>query len=177
MKLTPHLTNRRWPMGATIFAIVFCAILAFGIYLMIQIVTITLQCLSESHQRVKREKRMRFWISKAHDIFRDHFIPCPGCIYTNHPRYNDIVEIQTTAVIPLEHLKDNVICLRVCQLVSPKFRRTGRGSYLTSDYFYSVELYDSHVLEWDGQFATAPDRGDTIRDQVVRSLGIPNSYL
>ena len=47
-------------MGATIFAIVFCAILAFGTYLTIQVVTITLQCLSESHQRVKREKRMRF---------------------------------------------------------------------------------------------------------------------
>ena len=100
-------------MGATIFAIVFCAILAFVIYLTIQVVTITLQCLSESYQRTKREKRMRFWISKAHDILGDHFIPCPGCIYTNHPRFDDIVEIQTTAVVPLEGLKDEVICLRV----------------------------------------------------------------
>lgn len=82
----------------------------------------------------------------------------------------------STAVVPLEGLKGEVICLRVCQLVSSEFRRTGRGGYLTSDYFYSVELYDHHVLEWDGQFSTAPDRGDTIRDQVVRSLGIPASY-
>lgn len=163
-------------MGATIFAIVFCIILAFGVYLTIQVATITLQCLSESYQRVKREKRMRFWISKAHDILGDYFIPRSGCIYTNHPRYNNIVEIQTTAVIPLEHLKDDVICLRVCQLVSSEFRRTGRGSYLTSDYFYSVELYDHHVLEWDGQFSTAPDRGNVLRDQVVRSLGISTHY-
>ena len=163
-------------MGATIFAIVFYIILAFVIYLTIRIVTITLQCLSESHQRVKREKRVRFLISNAHTILGYYFIPCPGCIYTNHPRFNDIVEIQTTAVVPLERLKDEVICLRVCQLVSQEFRRTGRGSYLTSDYFYSVELYDHHVLEWDGQFSTAPDRGNALRDQVVRSLGIPTSY-
>ena len=100
-----------------------------------------------------------------------------GYIYVDHPRFGYLTEIQTTAVVPLERLKDDVICLRVCQLVSPEFRRTGRGSYLTSDYFYSIELYGRHVLEWDGQFSTAPDRGDTIRDQVVRSLGIPNSYL
>ena len=163
-------------MGATLFAIFFCLILAFGFYLTIQILTFTLQSMLASYQRAKREKRMRFWISKAHDILGDYFIPCPGFIYTNHPRFNGIVEIQTTAVVPLEDLKDEVICLRVCQLVSPTFRRTGRGRYLTSDYFYSVELYGRHVLEWDGQFATAPDRGDTIRDQVVRSLGIPTSY-
>lgn len=163
-------------MGATIFAIVFWAILAFGIYLTIQMTTLFLQSLLKSHQRVKREKRMRFWISHAHDILGDHFIPCPGFIYADHPRFGYLAEIQTTAVIPLEHLKDNVICLRVCQLVSPEFRRTGRGSYLTSDYFYSVELYDSHVLEWDGQFSSAPDRGNVLRDQVVRSLGIPTSY-
>lgn len=163
-------------MGATLFAVVFCSILAFGIYLTIHILTITLQYLLESYQRAKREKRMQFWVSKAHDIFGEDFIPCPGCIYVNHPRFDNIVEIQTTAVVPLEGLKDEVICLRVCQIVSTEFRRTGRGRYLTSDYFYSVELYDQHVLEWDGQFSTAPDRGDILRDQVVRSLGIPTSY-
>lgn len=163
-------------MGATIFAIVFYIILAFVIYLTIRILVITLRYLLESYQRATREKRMRFWISKARGILGYYFIPCPGFIYVDHPRFGYLTEIQTTAVVPLERLKDEVICLRVCQLVSPKFRRTGRGSYLTSDYFYSVELYDSHVLEWDGQFATAPDRGDTIRDQVVRSLGVPTSY-
>ena len=163
-------------MGAALFAIFFCLILAFGFYLTIQILTFTLQSMLASYQRAKREKRMRFWISNAYTILGDHFIPCPGFIYASHPRLGSMIEIQTTAVVPLEGLKDEVICLRVCQLVSPKFRRTGRGRYLTSDYFYSVELYDQHVLEWDGQFASAPDRGDTLRDQVVRSLGIPTSY-
>lgn len=119
---------------------------------------------------------MRFWISKAHTIFGDYFVPCPGCIYANHPHFDNIVEIQTTAVVPLEGLKDEVICLRVCQIVSTEFRRIERGRYLTSDYFYSVELYDRNVLEWDGRFSTAPDIGDVLRDQVVCSLGIPTSY-
>ena len=87
-----------------------------------------------------------------------------------------MIEIQTTAIVPLEDLKDEVICLRICQPVSKDFHRTGRGGYVTSDYFYSVELYDQNVLKWDGQFSTAPDRGDVLRDQVVRSLGIPISY-
>ena len=121
-------------------------------------------------------KRMRFWISKAHDILGDYFIPCPGFIYVDHPRFGYLTEIQTTTVVPLEGLKDEVICLRVCQIVSPEFRRMGRGRYLASDYFYSVELYDQQVLEWDGRFASAPDRGDVLRDQVVRSLGIPTHY-
>ncbi len=163
-------------MGAILFALFFFIILAFGLYLTIQILTFALQSMLASYQRVKREKRMRFWISKAHDTLGDYFIPCSGYIYASHPRLGSMIEIQTTAVVPLEDLKDEVICLRVCQLVSPEFRRTGRGSYVTSDYFYSVELYDQHVLEWDGQFSTAPDRGDILRDQVVRSLGIPTSY-
>lgn len=163
-------------MGATLFAIFFCLILAFGFYLTIQILTFALQSMLESRKRAKREKRMRFWISKAHDILGDYFIPCPGFIYVRHPRFDNMAEIQTTAVVPLEGLKDEVICLRVCQMVSTEFRRTGRGGYVTSDYFYSVELYDQNVLKWDGQFSTAPDRGDVLRDQVVRSLGIPTHY-
>ena len=163
-------------MGATLFTIFFCIILAFGFYLTIRILTITLQSMLESRKRTKRMKRMRFWISKAHTILGDYFIPCPGFIYVDHPRFGYLTEIQTTAVVPLEGLKDEVICLRVCQIVSKDFRRTGRGGYVTSDYFYSVELYDQQVLEWDGRFASAPDRGDVLRDQVVRSLGIPISY-
>lgn len=156
-------------MGATIFAIVFFIILAFVFYL-------TIQIMMKSRQKTKREKRMRFWISKAHTIFGEDFVPCPGFIYASHPRLGSMIEIQTTAVVPLEVLKDEVICLRICQPVSKEFRKMGRGGYVTSDYFYSVELYDQQVLEWDGRFSTAPDRGDILRDQVVRRLGIPIYY-
>lgn len=163
-------------MGATIFAIFFCIILAFGFYLTIRILTFALQSMLESRKRTKRMKRMRFWISKAHDILREDFVPCPGFLYASHPRLGSMIEIQTTGIVPLEGLKDEVICLRICQPVSKDFRRTGRGGYVTSDYFYSVELYDQNVLKWDGQFSTAPDRGDVLRDQVVRSLGLPTHY-
>lgn len=163
-------------MGATLFAIFFCLILAFGFYLTIQILTFALQSMLESRKRTRREKRMRFWITKAHTILGEDFVPCPGFLYASHPRLGSMIEIQTTAVVPLEGLKDEVICLRICQPISKEFRKTGRGGYVTSDYFYSVELYDQNVLEWDGRFASAPDRGDGLRDQVVRSLGIPISY-
>lgn len=163
-------------MGATLFAFVFCLILAFGFYLTIRILTFALQSMLASYQRAKREKRMRFWVANAHAIFGEDFVPCPGFLYASHPRLGSMIEIQTTAVVPLEDLKDEVICLRICQPISKDFRRMGRGGYVTSDYFYSVELYDQHVLAWDGQFSTAPDRGDVLRDQVVRSLGIPTHY-
>lgn len=163
-------------MGATLFAIFFCLILAFVFYLTIQILTFVLQSMLESRKRTKRMKRMRFWISKAHDILGEDFVPCPGFLYASHPRLGSMIEIQTTAVVPLEDLKNEVICLRICQPISKDFRRMGRGGYVTSDYFYSVELYDQNVLEWDGRFASAPDRGDVLRDQVVRSLGIPTHY-
>lgn len=163
-------------MGATLFTIFFCLILAFGFYLTIRILTFALQSMLASRQRAKREKRMRFWILNAHTIFGESFVPCPGFLYASHPRLGSMIEIQTTAVVPLEGLKDEVICLRICQPISKEFRKMGRGGYVTSDYFYSVELYDQQVLEWDGRFASAPDRGDVLRDQVVRSLGIPISY-
>lgn len=163
-------------MGATLFAIFFCLILAFGFYLTIQILTFALQSMLESRKRTKRMKRMRFWVANAHAIFGEDFVPCPGFLYASHPRLGSMIEIQTTAVVPLEGLKDEVICLRICQPVNKEFRKMGRGGYVTSDYFYSVELYDQQVLEWDGRFASAPDRGDVLRDQVVRSLGIPTHY-
>lgn len=163
-------------MGATLFAIFFCLILAFGFYLTIRILTFALQSMLESRKRIKREKRMRFWVANTHAIFGEDFVPCPGFLYASHPRLGSMIEIQTTAVVPLEDLKNEVICLRICQPISKDFRRMGRGGYVTSDYFYSVELYDQQVLEWDGQFSTAPDRGDVLRDQVVRSLGIPTHY-
>lgn len=49
-------------MGATLFAIFFCVIVAFGFYLTIQILTFTLQSMLASYQRAKQEKRMRFWM-------------------------------------------------------------------------------------------------------------------
>ena len=62
-------------MGATLFTIFFCLILAFGFYLTIQILAFALQSMLESYQRAKREKRMRFWIANAHDILgEDSFL-------------------------------------------------------------------------------------------------------
>ena len=100
-------------MGATLFAIFFCLILAFVFYLTIQILTFVLQSMLESRKRTKRMKRMRFWISKAHDILGEDFVPCPGFLYASHPRLGSMIEIQTTAVVPLEDLKNEVICLRI----------------------------------------------------------------